>query len=227
MKLLKHILLLTGFFTLTAHSSNEVATEGAEVGQWTMDYDAAVKLAAGKELPMMLNFTGSDWCGWCKIMDRNVFAEDEWKKFAAENVVLVTLDFPRDKTIVPEKYVDRNKTLQLQFGVRGYPTYIVLASDGTTRLGKLGAGREKTPASFIKEFQSLLGMSPPKVEEFKPGSPEQAEAYKKAAQEVKDAEQALAEWIATKPARNEETMKKHTELRERIRNAKATLEQIR
>ena len=65
----------------------------------------------------MLNFTGSDWCGWCKLMDKEVFAKDEWKTFAAENVVLVTLDFPKDKSIVPEKYVARNK--ELQEAVRG------------------------------------------------------------------------------------------------------------
>ena len=64
----------------SAHA-NEVQTKGAKLGQWTMDYDAAVKLAQSSKQPMILNFTGSDWCGWCKIMDKNVFAKDEWKKY--------------------------------------------------------------------------------------------------------------------------------------------------
>ena len=103
------------------------------------------RAGAHQELPLLLNFTGSDWCGWCKIMDKNVFAGEEWKKYAADNVVLVTLDFPNDKSIVPEKYVERNKNLQAKFGVGGYPTYVILDSDGETKLGQLGAGKEKTP----------------------------------------------------------------------------------
>ena len=116
--------------TIAAHASDEVALEGAKPGQWTMDYEAAVKLAAEKELPMMLNFTGSDWCGWCKLMDKEVFAKEEWKKFAAENVILVTVDFPKDKSIVPEKFVARNNELKKQFGIRGYPTIWFIDSDG-------------------------------------------------------------------------------------------------
>ena len=87
----------------SAHASDSVQTEGAKVGHWTMDFDAAKKMAAEKNLPLMLNFTGSDWCGWCKLMDKNVFAEKEWQDYAGENALLVTLDFPKDKSIVPEK----------------------------------------------------------------------------------------------------------------------------
>ena len=127
--------LVMGAVALSAQAADKVELEGAKVGVWTMDYDAAVKLAGEKKLPLMLNFTGSDWCGWCKLMDKGVFAQDEWKKFAAKNVLLVTLDFPKDKNIVPEKYVSRNKELQKQFGVRGFPTYVVLDSDGKSKLG--------------------------------------------------------------------------------------------
>ena len=122
--------LVMGAVALSAQAADKVELEGAKVGIWTMDFDAAVKLAGEKNLPLMLNFTGSDWCGWCKLMDKGVFAQDEWKEYAAKNVLLVTLDFPKDKNIVPEKYVSRNNELKEQFGVRGYPTYVVLDSDG-------------------------------------------------------------------------------------------------
>ena len=153
--------VISGILAFSAHAEDKVQLEGAEAGKWTMDYEAAVELAAKKKLPMMLNFTGSDWCGWCKLMDKGVFAQDEWKEFATKNVILVTLDFPKDKSIVPEKYVSQNNELKQQFGVRGYPTYVVLDSDGKSKLGQLGAGRDKTPASFIKwptvdEFVVLL-----------------------------------------------------------------------
>ena len=163
--------LFTGALLLSANAGDAVQTDGAKLGHWTMDFDAAKKIADEKKVPLMLNFTGSDWCGWCKLMDKNVFAEDDWKKYASENVLLVTLDFPKDKSIVPEKYVDRNKELKEKFGVRGYPTYVILDSDGETKIGQLGAGRDKTPDSFIAEFKAAVRLSPSNIEAFVKANP--------------------------------------------------------
>ena len=69
--------LAFGALALSAQAGDKVQLEGAKLGHWTMDFDAATKLAAEKKVPLMLNFTGSDWCGWCKLMDKNVFAEAE------------------------------------------------------------------------------------------------------------------------------------------------------
>lgn len=219
--------LATGcLLTLSAHAADKVALDGAEVGKWTMDFDAAAKLAAEKKLPMMLNFTGSDWCGWCKLMDGSVFAKEDWQKFAADNVVLVTLDFPQDKTIVPEKYVARNKAMQKKFEVGGYPTYVILDSDGTTQLGKLSAGQGKTPASFIAEFKGVIQMSPKGIEAYVKANPEKAEAFKKAIQNVKDSEKALTDWIATKPEQNEENNTKFKAFQKEIKDAKDALEKF-
>ncbi len=225
--------LLFGTLALSAQDENKapaapaedkVQIDGAKVGHWTMDYDAARKLAAEKKLPMMLNFTGSDWCGWCKIMDKNVFAKDEWKKFAAENAVLVTLDFPKDKSIVPEKYVARNKKLQKEFGVGGYPSYVVLDSDGKTKLGQLGAGKEKTPASFIGEFKGMVRLSAANIAAYVKANPDKADAYKAAIKEQKDANKALADWIETRPERNEENTKKFEVFQARIKAADEKME---
>ncbi|MGI6100634.1 MAG: thioredoxin family protein [Kiritimatiellia bacterium] len=134
------------------------ATKGARVGEWTMDYDAAKTLAKDKNLPILINFTGSDWCGWCKLMDRQVFSKPEWKAYAKDNLVLVFIDFPQDKTLVPMHLVSRNDALARQFGVRGFPTYFLLGADGTRRLGQLGASHEATPASFIADIRKLLSV---------------------------------------------------------------------
>jgi thiol:disulfide interchange protein len=124
------------------------ATKGAKVGEWTMDFEAAKTLAKEKNLPILINFTGSDWCGWCQLMDRNVFAKPEWETYARKDLVLVFIDFPQDKA------------LSKQFGVRGYPTYILLASDGATRLGQLGASRNATPEAFIADIRKLTEKAP-------------------------------------------------------------------
>jgi len=211
--------LTFGALALSAQANDKVQLEGAEIGVWTMDFDAASKLAAEKKVPMMLNFTGSDWCGWCKLMDKNVFAEAEWKKYAAENVVLVTLDFPKDKTIVPEKFVERNEKLQAKFGVRGFPTYVVLDSDGETKLGQLGAGRDKTPPSFVEEFKGVSRLSASNIAAYAKANPEKADAYKAAIAESRESKKALQEWIKTSPKQNDENNKKFAEFNARIKAA--------
>ena len=140
----------------TTARAERPATEGAKVGEWTMDFDAAKKLAKEKNLPILMNFTGSDWCGWCKLMDKNVFATEAWKTYATQNVVTVYIDFPRDKKLVPEQFVDRNKELSKKFSVRGYPTYILLASDGEKQIGQLGASKTATPEGFIQDLQKQV-----------------------------------------------------------------------
>ena len=196
--------------------------EGAEPGQWTQDYEAALKVAAEKNLPLMLNFTGSDWCGWCKIMDKNVFAENEWSAYAKKNLLLVTLDFPRDKSIVPTKWVGRNNELKGKFGVRGYPTYIVLDKDGETKLGQLGASRTATPKSFIEKTEDVIFFSESALAKFAKSIPEgkskdfdalmasRAKALKqldKANEEFNLARKPLGEWIKTRPQKNPENNK--------------------
>ncbi len=202
-----------------AQAASEVQLDGAKVGHWTMDYDAAVKLAAEKKLPLLLNFTGSDWCGWCKLMDKNVFAKQEWKEFAADNVVLVTLDFPQDSSIVPEKYVARNEQLKNQFQVQGYPTYVILDSDGETQIGQLGAGRDKTPATFIAEFKEVIKTSPAGIAAYIKENPGKADAFKKAIAEVEASKKELMDWIATRPERNEANNKKFEEFQQQIKTA--------
>ena len=228
MKLLNTALtgIISGSLALTAFAADEIQLEGAKPGHWTMDFDAAVKLAAEKKLPMLLNFTGSDWCGWCKIMDKNVFAGEDWKTYAAENAVLVTIDFPKKKDIVPEKYVERNNKLKEQFKVGGFPTYMIIDSDGKSILGQLGAGKEKTPESFIKEFKSVTRMSATSIAAYAKANPGKAKAYKAAIEESKDAEKALKDWMATKPTRNDENSKLFEGFNERIKAAADALEKF-
>ena len=216
--------LAFGALALSAQAGDKVQLEGAKLGHWTMDFDAATKLAAEKKVPLMLNFTGSDWCGWCKLMDKNVFAEAEWKKFAAENVVLVTLDFPKDKSIVPEKYVAQNEELKTKFAVGGFPTYVVLDSDGETKLGQLGAGKEKTPSSFVEEFKGVSRLSASSIAAYAKANPDKAKAYKAAIAESRAANKELKEWLATKPERNDENNKKFAGFQARIKSADEKLQ---
>lgn len=207
--------------------ANPVDTEDARVGIWTMDYEAALALAADKDLPLLLNFTGSDWCGWCKLMDKSVFSQAEWQAYAKENVVLVTIDFPRDKSIVPDKFVAQNNQLKQQFGITGFPTYIIVNSDGKEVLGKLGAGRNKTPQIFISELQELLKYRDAEVEKFVKNLPEaQGAAYKEAVASLKSRKDELMQWISTRPIRNAENEKIFNDYLAQISEAEAEIEEL-
>lgn len=89
--------------------------------KWHTDVSDAAKISLETKKPMMMFFTGSDWCGWCIRLQKEVFHTEEFKKWANENVVLVELDFPR-KTQLPEELKQQNAQLQQMFGVTGYPT---------------------------------------------------------------------------------------------------------
>ena len=134
----------------------DVDLKGATPGKWTMDLDAAKKLANEKKLPILLNFSGSDWCAWCKLMEKNVFSKQDWEGYAKDNILMVLIDFPKDSTIVPKEYVERNEELKAGYDVGGFPTFIVLDDDAETELGRLRAGREKTPTIFIDELTELF-----------------------------------------------------------------------
>jgi len=122
----------------------------AESG-WLTDYAKAQKQAAEENKPMVLNFTGSDWCGWCIRLDKEVFSQPEFVDYAKTNVVLVKLDFPRSK---PQSAAEKkqNEALAQKFGIEGYPTIIVLDPKGK-QLGSLGyekGGAAKWIASLEK-----------------------------------------------------------------------------
>jgi len=190
----------------------KVALEGAKIGQWTMDYTAALAEAKKSELPL-----------WCKLMDKNVFSQKEWREYAAKNMMLVTLDFPRDKSIVPKKYVSRNAELQQRFGVEGYPTYILLDYDGQTKLGQLGASREATSTNFTGELKSALKTSQSSLKAYAIAHPDKIEAFKAAIQALKSSKKALSDWFQTEPKRNPENEKKFAKFNEDIRTSEEAL----
>lgn len=197
----------------SAHSAVEYDADGATPGKWTMDLDAAKKLAAEKKLPILLDFSGSDWCGWCKIMEENVFTKPEWQTYAQESLVMVLLDYPKDKSLVPEKYIERNEALKSEYGVRGYPTFVVLDDDGETELGRLGSGRDKTPESFQAELKSLFRFRPAEIEKYAASlSPDDQSAYRR-----------LIDELAAEKAALKQSEKEEAEVRNKVRKLKSSV----
>lgn len=154
-------LLFSLLFSISAFAGEKVMRKGAVPGRWTHDYDAAAEIAKENGLPVLLKFTGSDWCGWCMLMEKAVFSKKEFEKWSEGRVLLVTIDSPRERSLVPEEYHDRNARMMNQYGIRGVPTYVVLDAEGK-ELGRLGASQTATPESFAKDFEKIVGTMPEK-----------------------------------------------------------------
>ncbi|MEO5719243.1 MAG: thioredoxin fold domain-containing protein [Chthoniobacterales bacterium] len=119
---------------------------------WTTDFAQARAQAKAEHKLLLLDFTGSDWCGWCKVMEKEIFSQPAFEEYAKQNLVLVRLDFPRAKP-VSEEVRTQNRTLAQQFGVRGFPTIVMLDGDGKplAQLGYLPGG----PEAFISELKKV------------------------------------------------------------------------
>ena len=163
------LLVMAGFVMLSVAGSlfaADVDLKGAIPGKWTMDLEAVGRLANEKKLPVLLNFSGSDWCSWCRTMNENVFSRQEWEDYAKDNILMVVIDFPEDSTIVPQRYVERNNELKARYMVDGFPSYVVLDDDAKTELGRFGVGEEDTPTSFIAELEKLFRYRPADIDRY-------------------------------------------------------------
>ena len=107
---------------------------------WLVKFDEAAEISMKTGKPILANFTGSDWCGWCVKLKKEVFVKPAFKKWAEENVVLLELDYPR-RVPQSEEIKKQNRELQQFFKVRGYPTlhmFTVGVADGKTQITSLG-----------------------------------------------------------------------------------------
>ncbi len=122
-------------------------------GEWTEDLGRARIIALQQNKPLLLDFTGSDWCGWCVRLKDEVFDTEPFQQFAQENLVLVELDYPRHHP-QPEEIRTRNRRLLNEYNVRGFPTLVILSPQGH-EIGRMGYVRGG-PRPFLRQLQETL-----------------------------------------------------------------------
>ncbi len=138
------LLLLLGIFVATAAHAD---------GMWTDNYKKAVERAKAENKVLFLDFTGSDWCGWCIRLDKEVFSKKEFAEYAKKNLVLVKLDFPRSFNL-SNRIVKQNDALAQKYQIRGYPTVILLAPDESV-IAQTGYQQGGVQA-YIEHLDTLL-----------------------------------------------------------------------
>ena len=165
MKLLRPLLLIL-FLPAFAHGAST----------WLTDLNKAQSQARSEKKALLVNFTGSDWCGWCIRLQREVFSKAEFDGYARKNLVLVEVDFPQRKA-QSEAQRRANMALAQRFSVEGYPTLVVLDNSGK-ELGRLGY-ESGGPKAFLAKLSRLTGVP-------HAGDPAPVAVMKKAEASIKD-----------------------------------------
>ncbi|MFT4843308.1 MAG: thioredoxin-related protein [Candidatus Azotimanducaceae bacterium] len=131
-----------------------LAAQEAPASVWFDDFDKAVASAKKQGKDLLVDFTGSDWCGWCIKLDAEVFAHAEFVDAMSKKYVLVALDYPRQKPAmdkVPNPV--RNAEVSGEYGVGGYPTIMLLTSNGDV-LGS-ASYEEGGPANYVAHLEKV------------------------------------------------------------------------
>jgi len=140
------------FLTLSAALLAGQLTVLAEE-KWSTDLPAAQVQAKKDKKIVLVNFTGSDWCGWCKKLQAEVFTTKEFDTFAKDKLVLVEIDFPNQKKQSAE-LKKANAALQEKYKASGFPTIVALNGEGKEvwrQVGYMPGG----PKAWIAKLESL------------------------------------------------------------------------
>jgi protein disulfide-isomerase len=151
--LLEHCAVNRLIFALAIALSFSCAMPAHADSAWLTDYKKAQQEAKSSNKLLMLDFTGSDWCGFCFQMDRAILSQPQFKDYASKNLILMEVDFPRRKlqSIDTKK---QNEELAERYQIEGFPTIVILDGDGRTvwRYDGLFTGG---PTAFIAELEKL------------------------------------------------------------------------
>ncbi len=140
-------------FVAAASAPKADPVAAADVFKWETDIDVAKKRAKDENKKILVDFTGSDWCGWCIKLKKEVFDKPEFQEYAKKNLVMLELDFPRKKEL-PAKEKEQNEKLSGEYQVEGFPTILLINSKGK-ELGRTGY-QEGGPEKYVEHLKELL-----------------------------------------------------------------------
>ncbi|GLU44045.1 thioredoxin family protein [Allomuricauda sp. NBRC 101325] len=144
MKYLLILLCVFGFSVLHAQESQGT-------------FKAALAQADAEDKPIVLIFSGSDWCAPCIKLKKSIFDTEEFKNYAAEHYVMYVADFPRKKANqLPEEQMGINKTLAAKYNQKGYFPLVVVLDKDEHVLGETGFVARTSPENYIKKLNGFI-----------------------------------------------------------------------
>jgi len=138
---------------LTAKSPETTDIETPDL--FITNYAEALKTAKEANKPILIDFTGSDWCSWCIKLDDEVFSQPEFIEFATKNLILFKADFPSQNVEQPIEVKEQNAPLLKKYGIEGFPTIILIDGDENiiAQTGYQFGGAMK----YVEHLKELLG----------------------------------------------------------------------
>jgi thioredoxin-related protein len=138
-------------FLFTACNNGQSASK--DELNWESNLEQAIEQAKKENKAVLVNFTGSDWCIWCKRLSSEVFQQEAFKNYADDNLVLVMLDFPRNiqQSAETQSY---NRNLAQKYGIQGFPTILIFNDQGklVAQTGYQPGGPEK----YVEHIKSYF-----------------------------------------------------------------------
>jgi thioredoxin-related protein len=124
---------------------------------WEDNYEKAVKKAKKEKKPVLLFFTGSDWCGPCKMLKADFFKTKRFKKIADDNFVLYEADFPKKSRTLSEEKRKKNYWLGGMYDVNSYPTIVIIDANGKEIARKKSYNLMRDPSYHFRFLKDVLG----------------------------------------------------------------------
>ncbi len=147
-KIIFSLLFVVGFSFMSFGQNHEV--------KWQEDYDKAVKMAKKHKKPILLFFTGSDWCGPCKMLVADFFESKKFAKIAKENLVIYEADFPRNRDLLTQKQRKNNYYLSRMYDVSSYPTIVIIDKNGKELGRKKSYNLMRDPSYHFRFLKKVL-----------------------------------------------------------------------
>ena len=129
---------------------------------WNEDFAASCETAKKEGKLLLLAFSGSDWCGWCVKMEREIYSDRKFITEAKKKFVLVMIDSPQNQDILSKLAKKQNPELVKKYGIRGYPSTIIARPDGE-EVKRFGGYQRDGIAAFLKSLNEVAdAVNPPK-----------------------------------------------------------------
>lgn len=148
--------IVTGLTLLAQTAPSSTANRTQQNGyaeNWLTDTQQVLQTAKKENKAILINFTGSDWCPPCIMLKQQVLDTPEFKAFADKQLILQVADFPR-RIEQPEALKEHNMQLAQKYGIVGFPTLIILNSDGK-QIGQMGF-TPGGPEAFISQLEKII-----------------------------------------------------------------------
>ena len=134
----KVILSLTMFLFVFSVVFSQEETENHITLNWEPTFKKALKRSKKEKKPILIYFTGSDWCSPCKILDKKLFHTEKFKKIADRDLILYEADNPRNKDLVTPEKLEITHKLKATYNVKGFPTLVFVNHEGEEIVCKKG-----------------------------------------------------------------------------------------